>query len=211
MTCLELIKFGMSSTLVTFCDKYYQYHGGNKEGERGLAIGGYKSAFLADVVASYLMEATQDLFGEEHPYKGVYHDNGIYVSNGKWTADNLRIWLRLFQEKVNAIAGLKHVKFMGALWDWTIQRDLMKNFSVYRKPNQKLKYVPANSTHMRATLRAIPTGVLLCLARLTFPSLLSDNRLMETIHANNANALCKEHLSPKIFPTLAQLWEGEED
>mmetsp|Transcript_50005 Transcript_50005/g.60386 ORF Transcript_50005/g.60386 Transcript_50005/m.60386 type:complete len:119 (+) Transcript_50005:49-405(+) len=87
----------------------------------------------------------------------------------------------------------------------------MKNFSVYRKPNQKLKYVPANSTHMRATLRAIPTGVLLCLARLTSPSLDNADRPINTIYPNHANALCMEHLSPKTFPTLAQLWEEEAD
>ena len=51
--CLKLIAFGMSSTLLTFEDKYYEY------GEKGietkvLAIGGYESAFLADLVASYL-------------------------------------------------------------------------------------------------------------------------------------------------------------
>ena len=51
--CLKLIAFGMSSTLLTFEKKYFEY------GEKGietkvLAIGRYESAFLADIVASYL-------------------------------------------------------------------------------------------------------------------------------------------------------------
>ena len=29
--CLELTQFGMSSTLISFDDKYYKYHGGEKE------------------------------------------------------------------------------------------------------------------------------------------------------------------------------------
>ena len=51
--CLELIHFGMSSTLIYFNGKYYNYHGGERE-EQGLAIGGNESSFLADLVASYL-------------------------------------------------------------------------------------------------------------------------------------------------------------
>ena len=52
--CLRLIGFGMSSTLLSFQDKYYEY------GDEGLktkvsVIGGYESAFLADLVASYLL------------------------------------------------------------------------------------------------------------------------------------------------------------
>ena len=49
--CLELIHFGMSSILISFDGEYYKYHGRERE-EQGLAIGGYESAFLADLVAS---------------------------------------------------------------------------------------------------------------------------------------------------------------
>ena len=38
--CLDLIQFGMSSTLISFDGEYYKYHGGERE-EQGLAIGGY--------------------------------------------------------------------------------------------------------------------------------------------------------------------------
>ena len=51
--CLELIHLVMIFTLISFDGKYYEYHGGERE-EQGLAIGGYKSAFLSDLVASYL-------------------------------------------------------------------------------------------------------------------------------------------------------------
>ena len=53
----------MSSNLLTFEDKYYAY--GEKGIEtRGLAIGGYESAFQADLVASYLIKKCNNQFKE---------------------------------------------------------------------------------------------------------------------------------------------------
>ena len=39
--CLYVIRFGVSSTLISFVIKYYGYHRIEKE-EQGLAIGGYE-------------------------------------------------------------------------------------------------------------------------------------------------------------------------
>ena len=62
--CLELIHLGMSSNLISFDDEYYQYHGEERE-EPGLAIDGYKSEFLADLVASYLFEKAKSKFAQQ--------------------------------------------------------------------------------------------------------------------------------------------------
>ena len=59
--CLDLIQFGMSSTLISFDGEYYEYHGGERE-EQGLAIVGYESAFLVNLVASYLFEKSKQIF-----------------------------------------------------------------------------------------------------------------------------------------------------
>jgi hypothetical protein len=48
--CLDMIKFGMSSTLLTIVDKYYEYDGDKDPEEKGPTIGGYESAWLADLV-----------------------------------------------------------------------------------------------------------------------------------------------------------------
>ena len=53
--CLKMIKFGMGNTLLNFAGKYYEYGGSSNINERGLTIGGYESAWLADLVASYLL------------------------------------------------------------------------------------------------------------------------------------------------------------
>ncbi len=59
--CLEMIKFGMANTIVTFAGKYYEYGGMDVE-TKGLTIGGYESAFLADLVAAYILENLEDMF-----------------------------------------------------------------------------------------------------------------------------------------------------
>ena len=68
--CLDLIRFGMSSTLICFNGEYCEYYGGEKV-EQGLVIGGYELAFLANLVASYLFEKDK-----AHFYLTIYH--GIY-------------------------------------------------------------------------------------------------------------------------------------
>ena len=51
-TCLNLIQFGMGNTLLTFQDEYYKHGGSVDPDKRGLTIGGYESAWLADLVAA---------------------------------------------------------------------------------------------------------------------------------------------------------------
>eukprot|EP00957_Ditylum_brightwellii_P023057 1739285-Ditylum_brightwellii.AAC.1 len=51
--CMEIVRFGMRSTLIYFQNKYYKYNrvAGNTTSDKdiGLAIGGYESAFLANL------------------------------------------------------------------------------------------------------------------------------------------------------------------
>ena len=75
--CLELIHFRMSSTIIYFDIKYYEYHGRERE-EQGLAIGEYESTFLADLVASYLFEKSISNFRLTICH-GIYKDDGLVV------------------------------------------------------------------------------------------------------------------------------------
>ena len=59
--CLELIRFGVSSNLIFLDREYYKYRGGKKE-EQGLAMGGYESVFLAELVASKLFDNAKQLY-----------------------------------------------------------------------------------------------------------------------------------------------------
>ena len=86
--CLELILFGMSSTLICFNGEYYKYNGGKKE-EQGLEIGGYESVFLANLVTSYLFEKAKVHF---HPtiYHGIYRDDGLVVFKGRKSVKEIK-------------------------------------------------------------------------------------------------------------------------
>ena len=88
---LELIHFGMSSTLISFDVGYYDYHGVERE-EQGLAIGGYESAFLADLVASYLFEEAKANF-RPTIYHIIYRCDGLVVFKGNKKASEIRDWI----------------------------------------------------------------------------------------------------------------------
>ena len=75
--CLELTRFRMSSTLISFEDEYSEYHSGEKE-EQGLETGGYESTFLDDPVVSYLFERSNTIFNPT-TYHGIYKYDGLVV------------------------------------------------------------------------------------------------------------------------------------
>ena len=68
----------MSSNLLTFGDKCFEYNENGIE-TKVLVIGGYKTTFLADLVASYLFENFNNKF-KEVLWKGMYRDDGLLVS-----------------------------------------------------------------------------------------------------------------------------------
>ena len=93
----------MSSILIYFDSEYYKYHGGEREEQR-FSIGGYKSVFLADLVASYLFEESKANF---HPttYHGIYRDDGLVVFIGNKIAREVKDWLEEFPQTVNKASG----------------------------------------------------------------------------------------------------------
>ena len=79
----------MGNTLITFGGKYWEYGGVPDVYEKGLTIGGYESAFLADLVAAYILENTQQFF-DEAKFDGIYRDDGLVVFNGKKSTAGLK-------------------------------------------------------------------------------------------------------------------------
>ena len=79
--CLKFIGFGMSSTLLIFQDKYYEY-GDEFLETKWLAIGGFESASFADLVASYLLEVTKNKF-KKFLWRGIFRADGLLVFKGK--------------------------------------------------------------------------------------------------------------------------------
>eukprot|EP00957_Ditylum_brightwellii_P046072 3495582-Ditylum_brightwellii.AAC.1 len=84
---MEIVKFGMKSTLIWFRDNYYQYNraaGNNNvsDDDIGLAIEGYESAFLASIIVSYLFKMT-DAHCSKAIVGEIYCDDGLVVFKGR--------------------------------------------------------------------------------------------------------------------------------
>ena len=99
----------MSSTLISFDGDYYKYHGGGEE-KKGLAIGGYKSSFLSDLVAYYLFSKANNNFLRKM-WHDIYEDDGLVLFKGKKSVYKIRYWLEYFQNMVNESADNQRVQF----------------------------------------------------------------------------------------------------
>ena len=100
----------MSSTLISFDGKYYEYHGEKKE-EQGLAIGGYELDFLSNLVASYLFLRKPMIFSNQKNYHGIYQDYGLVVFRVKKSVKEIKYWLEEFQQTVNRSVGNQQLQF----------------------------------------------------------------------------------------------------
>ena len=73
---------------------------------------------------------------------------------------------------------------------------------ILQKKGQQLKYIDKYSTHTPGMLRAMLSGVLQQLAKLTSRTPEAASEQVDAVYLNHVNALCKEGLTPSIFPIL---------
>ena len=189
--CLDLIQFGMGSTFLAFADQYYEYDGLVEVEDRGLTIGGYESAWLADLVVSFIFENTTQHF-EDAMCNGCYRDDELGVFKGNKSRDEMLMWLEDFQNTINLLLESENLQFTLTLWkpgepDERYHKKIKVcsneafpfldlemfwkkgelNHRVHLKENQKLKYLNRESSHTHACFKAIPNGVLGQLATIT--------------------------------------------
>ena len=74
-----------------------------------------------------------------------------------------------------------------------------------------MKYVGKESTHTSGTLRAIPSGFLNRLAKLTSRKPSIRAAAVDTIYPAHMNALHKAGLAPPVFPTMGELWQKQDE
>ena len=230
-TCLEFIKFGMGLTLLTFVDKYYLYDGNVPVNERGLTIGGYESAWLADLVMSFLLETADQSLLDELKYFGIYRDDGLGIFEGKKSIDEVNDWLNKFQSSINQQATNDFLQFTAEVWKageinmdnvgktlvntdnyfpfldmelhWGADSEL--TFNVHIKPNQEIKYLNDGSSHTPGCFKAITMGVCYCLTKLT--SINDDNgdKKLDELYPLHFKALSKANLLKEAeIPTLRE-------
>jgi hypothetical protein len=216
-TCLEMVRLGMSNTLVQFQGKYYVVGGEVSSWERGLTIGGYESAWFADLVAAYLLETSQDLFNEAL-YHGIYRDDGIAVFKGNWSEIKICEWLTKLQSKFNLTLNSNALNFTVEMWkpgeNYPLKSKINRMVSVntdmtfpfldiefywdasnflatrvFLKPNQRIKYLSAHSDHTRSCIKAVPNRVLQRLTKLTSVGSKNIDARIDELYPMHAKAL----------------------
>ena len=111
-----MIKFGMDNTIITFKDRYWIYGGNCPVEEKGLTIGGFESAFLADLVAAYILEKSEDLFSNSI-FNKIYRDDGLNIWDSLATTDEICNWLDEFQARVNQLTESEFLKCTCDIWN----------------------------------------------------------------------------------------------
>ena len=76
------------NTMITLDGKYSEYEGSDDVDKKRLAIGGFESALLADLVAAFILENTEDLF-KNSIYSKIYRDDGVKVGMVIQTTDEI--------------------------------------------------------------------------------------------------------------------------
>jgi hypothetical protein len=114
--CLDLIKFGMNTTLIQFCRVYYLYNGDKEVEDKGLTIGGYESAWLADLAMAFILEMMDQDVLDKTKFFGIYHDDGLAVFPGVRMQADVEHWLLTFQGAINNEAGNNKLLFMAKVW-----------------------------------------------------------------------------------------------
>ena len=78
-------------------------------------IGRYESAFLADLVASYLFEKAK-LNLRPKIYHGTRWYEGLVAFKGKKKTSEIKDWLKEFKQTLNMAAGNQHLQFTTEIW-----------------------------------------------------------------------------------------------
>ncbi len=114
--CLEILKFSMGNTIVSFREKYYEYGVDPDPGHHGFTIGRFESAFQADLEATYIFEKLYHLLEQHIQFIGTYCNNKIIVFRGNKSNKWLQNWLAIFQKEVDQILQTVDIQFTMEIW-----------------------------------------------------------------------------------------------
>jgi hypothetical protein len=122
-------------------DQYYIYDGDQSLDEKGLTIGGYESAWLADLVAAYILAEVDEERFSNATFFGMYRNDGLVVFNSKKTNTQVHTWLNDFQLAVDELCGNSFLQFTAVMWqsDGRPSRGNTGKLSV--DTNQALQYL----------------------------------------------------------------------
>ena len=84
--------------------------------DKGLSIGGYKSAWLVDLAIAYLFDRSKDEL-KQLIFKRIYRDDGIGVMDRQYSVDEMSEWLKKFQQHTNKLCDNQHLIWTISIWD----------------------------------------------------------------------------------------------
>jgi hypothetical protein len=106
----------MGNTIITFCDKYYEYGVDPNPDRQGLMIGGFESAFLAGLKATYIFDKLDILMMRHVKSLGTCCDDKKKIFHGNRSDDWLHNWLIIFKTEVHRLLGTVDLQFTMEIW-----------------------------------------------------------------------------------------------
>ncbi len=106
----------MGNTIITFRDKYYEYGVDPDPDQRGLTIGGFDSAFLADPETTCIFDKLSNLMMEHLKFLETYRDNELIIFQGNRSDDWLHNWMKIFQQEVDQLLVTVDIQFTMQIW-----------------------------------------------------------------------------------------------
>jgi hypothetical protein len=181
-------------------------------------------------VAAYNLEQVDEKVSDIR-FFGIYRDDGLVVFNSKQTKTQIQTWLNDFQRTVDKLCGNSFLKFTAVMWHsggrssrsttnlsvdtnpafpyldmemyWSGRGQL--RFRVDLEPKLQLLYLNRGSSHTSSCYRAIVSGVLDRLAKLTSATAANLGRPMHQLYPEHTKALQRAGLSSNRLPTLRQV------
>ena len=133
---LKMLMFTMSNCLIDFEEEYVQYGKEKNPLKRVLSIGGFDSAWLADLVACYILEKTEPVRKNQFAYFKIYRNDGCAVARNT-TVRKLQKWFNNFQQEIDWITG-GIINFTMEIWKLSDEKK--------RKGNETITVLEGNST-----------------------------------------------------------------
>jgi hypothetical protein len=120
---------------------YYEYGVDADPDRRGLTIGGFESAFLADLECSFLFEKLNYLLASHTAFIGTYRDDKLIVFRGQKSDERLHRWLKTFQCEVDRLLGTQDIQFTIEIWRPDQDTRPLPNSEVFVKGSGKFHQV----------------------------------------------------------------------
>lgn len=195
----KICKYGMEHILLRYGNDYYEYRGENDK--KSLCIGGYESAWFADLVVAWLFTKIEENLERDTVLAVIYRDDGCICFNGRWRRWKIEKWNQEMMKKIQEFAPTiefefdvmeQEMPFLDLLLSWEQDGELF--WSCYKKPESQKKYLNHDSLHTRSCKQNIGPECVRRLAKLTKKSEDLENVKISDFYPDHYEAILKAGL-----------------